>query len=265
MTMHRSRPRPASRTRLLATTTAAVGVLFLGLSAASSALVVPGTAAKDVTAGLDNDNADNPFIQPPGVLAKQHLDNADVLFGRADDDLLIGNLGSDTLLGGAGSDILIGGPEKSASPNSDVLVGDTGEDINIWAPGDGNDAFVGNQGVDTMIFAPFVEKADGSLWFSRYAGRQLPRVDIEHHARLSCTIVTVPASEHLGFEHLVRFNVDDDPVATVRQKDVEGVFCPSPLPGHVAFASLTSAHPQFRDVWISNVQGTIGQILAPVG
>ena len=48
---------------------------------------------------------------------------------------------------------------RSLSPNSDVLVGDKGDDINIWAPGDGSDAFTGNEDKDTMIFAPFVENA----------------------------------------------------------------------------------------------------------
>ena len=106
----------------------------------------PGTSAKDVTVGGDNDNADNPFIQPPGVTAKQHMDNTDVLFGRGNHDLLIGKLGGDTLLGGKRNDILIGGPEKGSAPNSDVLVGEEGNDINIWAPGDGSDAFAGDKG-----------------------------------------------------------------------------------------------------------------------
>jgi hypothetical protein len=43
------------------------------------------------------------------------------------------------------------------------------------------------------------------------------------------------------------------------------VFCPSPLPGRAKVASLTSAHPHFRTVWLSRVKGTTGRILAPVG
>ena len=152
----------------------------------------PGTPAKDVTVGGDNDNADNPFIQPPGVTAKQHMDNTDVLFGRANDDLLIGKLGGDTLLGGEHNDILIGGPEKAATPNSDVLIGEEGNDINIWAPGDGSDVFAGNEGKDTMIFAPFVEKANGSLLLTNFEGRKIPHVDIDGQAAFTCTIVEVP-------------------------------------------------------------------------
>jgi Ca2+-binding RTX toxin-like protein len=95
---------------LASATLAVAAIAGLSMSPAG-ALLAPGTPAKDVHVGLDNDNADNPFIQPPGVTAKQHMDNTDVLVGRANHDLLIGKLGGDTLLGNQGSDIMIGGPE----------------------------------------------------------------------------------------------------------------------------------------------------------
>jgi hypothetical protein len=237
----------------------------LTASAVSASVGIPGTPRKDVTIGLDTDNADNPFIQPPGVTAKQHIDNTDVLFGRGNDDLLIGNLGSDTLLAGADDDILIGGPEHGQSPNSDVLVGDTGNDINIWAPGDGSEAFIGNEGKDTMVFAPFVTKSDGSLLLTRDHGRKIPHVDIDDKDAFSCTIVPVPASEQLGAQFLVRFNVNGTPVVTVRQTGVERVFCTSPEEGKAQVASLTDAHPTFRDIRLDRVHGTLGAILAPVG
>src|SRR5262245_54215743 len=157
----------------------AATALVLGLAGGSTAVLLPGTPAKDVQIGLDNDNAENPFIQPPGVTAKQHMENTDVLFGRDNDDLLIGNLGSDTLLAGPDDDILIVGPEKGQTPNSDVLVGDTGNDINIWAPGDGSDAFIGNEDNDTMIFAPFVLDTAGQLVLTTFHGRQVPHVKID--------------------------------------------------------------------------------------
>lgn len=253
------------RARRAVGVTLATGAVVLGLTASASAFVAPGTPAKDVTVGLDNDNADNPFIMPAGVAAKQHMDNTDVLFGRANDDLLVGRLGSDTLLGGSGSDIMVGGPEKFTSPNSDVMVGDAGDDINIWAPGDGSDAFIGNGGSDTMIFAPFVGKADGSLLLTRYAGRRVPRVTIDNQPTFSCTIVDVPASERLGAQFLVRFNVNGNPAVTVRQSDIETVYCPSPLPGRAEVADLTAARPAFHNVWLHNVGGTTGKILSPVG
>jgi Ca2+-binding RTX toxin-like protein len=253
------------RTGRLVMTAALLGSVLLGSAAASTALVAPGTAAKDVTFGADNDNAANPFIQPPGVTAKQHMDNTDLLFGRGNDDLLVGNLGGDTLLAGRGNDILVGGPEGGQAPNSDVLVGERGRDINIWAPGDGSDAFAGNEGYDTMVFAPFVKKSDGSLLLTRDRGRRIPHVDIDDQDAFSCTIVKVPVAQKLGFQFLVRFNVNGSPVVTVRQKDVERVFCPSPSPGKATVASLRSSHPVFHDVWLDDVPGTIGAILAPVG
>ena len=138
----------------------------------ANALLAPGTPAKDVHFGLDNDNAANSFIQPPGVTAQQHMDNTDVLVGRGNDDLLVGNLGGDTLLGNAGADILVGGPENFTAPNGDVLLGEGGDDVNIWAPGDGSDAFVGHTGYDAMIFAPFLKESDGTLRLESFRGSQ---------------------------------------------------------------------------------------------
>ena len=255
---------PRSRTTAIAASVVGAGALVVGLATGSSGVILPGTPAKDVQIGLDNDNAANPFIQPPGVTAKQHMDNTDVLFGRDNDDLLIGNLGGDTLLAGADDDILIGGPEKAQAPNSDVLVGDTGKDVNIWAPGDGSDAFVGNEGKDTMIFAPFVENSDGSLLLTSEYGRKIPHVKIDSQPAFTCTVVPVPESEQLGAQFLVRFNVGPNPVVTVRQKDVEKVYCPSPEAGKAVVARLTGADPTaFRTVSLNRIGGTLGAILAP--
>lgn len=254
--------RRARRATLAALASAA---LVVGLGATSTALVQPGTPAKDVTFGGDNDNADNPFIQPPGVTAKLDMDNTDVLFGRANDDLLIGRLGSDTLLGGTEDDILVGGPEKTSTPNSDTLVGDEGNDMAIWAPGDGNDAFIGNEDRDTMVFAPFVEDRNGAILLTRYAGRSVPRVAIDEQPTFSCTVVGVPESENLGFQFIVRFNVEGSPVVSVRQKDVERVYCPSPERGRAMVADLGDDRPYFRSVRLDRVRGTVGQVLEPVG
>ena len=94
--------------------------------------------------------------------------------------------------------------------------------------------------------------------------RKIPHVDIDAKPQFSCTIVEVPDSEHLGFQHLVRFNVNGSPVVTVRQKDVERVFCPSPDADKALVADLTDANPTFRSVRLDRVRGTTGAILAPV-
>lgn len=255
-----------TRTIVVGTTVAAAAVASLLASTAStaSATVVPGTAGNDVTVGFDNDNAQNRFIQPLGVAAKQHMEDTDVLLGRDGDDLLVGRKGSDTLLGGYGSDILIGGPENFQGPNSDVLVGEQGNDVNIWAPGDGSDAYLGQEGYDQMIFAPLVKNSNGSLKYEWRGGRWVPRVDIDGLPQFSCTLVRVPPTQRLGAQFLVRFNVNGVPAVTVRQKDVERVLCPSPYPGYVRVANLTDAYPTFRYVPLRGIGGVAGAIIAPV-
>jgi hypothetical protein len=239
----------------------ALATVALGAVAATGA-VAPGTPGKDVTRGADNDDVTNTFIQPPGVTAKQHMEKTDVVFGRGGQDLLQGNLGSDTLVGGRGADILIGGPENFTAPNSDVLLGDEGNDINIWSPGDGSDAYVGDKGRDAMVFAPFVLKANGAIKTEWFHGRRVPRVDISDQPTFSCTIVKVPAAEKLGAQFLVRFNLNGSPLVTVRQKDVERVLCPSPQPRRLLSANLTRANPVFKSVRLADVNGDLGAIVA---
>jgi hypothetical protein len=249
--------------RRAAATAAAVTLGAVLVGPAGQAAVVPGSAGPDVSVGLDNDNADNTFIQPPGVAAKQHLDNTDVVFGRDGADLLIGKLGADTLAGGRGPDILVGGPEAgSTQPNSDVLLGEEGDDVNVWAPGDGSEVFVGAEGYDTMVLAPFVRNPDGSLKLRSWQGRTIPRVDIGGKAPLRCQIVPVPAGQRLGEQFLVRFLAGDTLIVTVRQKDVERVLCASALPGHAGLADLTAAYPSFRDVPLAAIPGVLGAIVA---
>jgi hypothetical protein len=257
-------PTTRRRIRAAAVTAVAVAAVVGATAATSSALIAPGTPGHQVQRGLDNDNAANPFIQPPGVAAKQHMDNTDVLFGRDGNDLQIGNLGGDTLLAGEGRDIQIGGPEAFSAPNSDVLAAGPGNDVNIWAPGDGSDAFIGEEGRDDMVFAPFVKEADGDLLLQKWKGRKIPKVVIDASPQFSCTIVPVPKSERLGAQFLVRFNVNGVPAVTVRQKDVERVFCPCPDEGKALWADLTDAHPVFKSVKIDKVKGLTGKILAPV-
>jgi hypothetical protein len=236
------------------------GVALSGVAAFGT--VTPGTPGRDVTSGLDNDNATNTFIQPPGVTAQQHMNNGDVLFGRQNDDLLIGNLGSDTLVAGPGDDIMIGGPDNFTPPNNDVALGETGSDVFVWAPGDGSDAFAADKGFDTMIFANLETRANGSPQLEWFHGRRIPRVDITGQPAQSCQIVPVPARERLGAQFLVRFLVSNAITVTVRQKDVERVLCPSSNARRLEVADLTSAHPSFHSVPVGHFHGTVGAIVA---
>ncbi len=250
------RPRAVLTTAVLALAAAATAATVAGTAGAH---IAPGTARPDVTFGSDDDNAGNRFIQPPGVRVKQHMDDTDVLFGRGAADLLVGLKGDDTLVAGPGDDILVGGPEGGTEPatNSDVLLGDAGDDVNVWAPGDGSDAFVGDRGHDTMVFAPFVLRPGGDLTLRRFHGARVPAIDTGGHPAFSCTIVPVPPSQDLGAQFLVRFDVGGSPVVTVRQKDVERVVCTSPREGYATVASLTAMHPRFAEVPVSALPGSL--------
>jgi Ca2+-binding RTX toxin-like protein len=239
-----------------------VAIAGLSLSTAS-ATVEPGTPAKDVHIGLDDDNAANPFIQPPGVSKPMDMDNTDVLFGRDNDDLLIGRLGDDTLLGGPGSDILVGGPERGHEPGRDVIVGDVGDDVSIWSPGDGNDAVVGNDGYDTMIFGKISVDPAGSPTLRSSHRRQVPRVQVDGYSRLACSIAAFPRASQPGFEYLVRLTLDGVPTATVREKEIEQVLCPGPRPGTVRVAHPHGRHPAFHIQQLSTIGGVVGSIVTP--
>lgn len=248
----------------IATTAVAAAALSVALGSSNAlATVDPGTPGKDVHFGQDNDNASNPFIQPPGVNMTLHMDNTDVMFGRDNDDLLVGKKGSDTLLGGSGLDILIGGPDQGSAPVSDVMVGDKGDDVSIWSPRDGNDAFAGDEGEDTAIFAPLVTNRDGSLRLDSWESRTIPRVIIDRAGAFSCTLVNVPPKEQLGAQYIVRYTFNGAPVASVQLKDVEQVLCPSSEAGKVLVADLREPDPRLISADLQDVTGLAGAIIAP--
>ena len=261
--MTRMRPTARRPIRRAAAVAVMSSMAVTGAATGAYATIAPGSPFNDVTFGADNDNATNTFIQPPGVAAKQHMDNTDVLFGRDGNDLLVGNLGGDTLVGGRGHDILAGGPEAFQAPNSDVLLGEEGNDVNIWAPGDGSDAYAGDVGYDDMVLAPFVKNPNGTLRREIRYGRQVLRVDISNKPQFSCRIDRVPANQNLGAQYLVRFFANNTLAVTIRLKDVERVLCPSPWPNRVRVARLTSLTPTvFSDVPLSTITGVTGAIVA---
>lgn len=104
-----------------------------------------------VLIGADNDEPSDPTIQPiptpPG--GDQSLKKADALVGGLGPDTIVGRLGSDVITAGAGNDVLAGGTEGGQPapplPNGDIAYGNAGSDAFIWAPGDGNDAFIGGE------------------------------------------------------------------------------------------------------------------------
>lgn len=221
--------------------------------APSFAAHLEGTGRGDLLVGRDDDNLNDPTIQPPGTAANQSLDNADILDGRGGNDVLIGGAGSDTLLGGPGNDILVGGIEGGTRPNSDVMIGDTGNDIALWAGGDGSDHFDGGLGSrDALVFGttdrdanrvPTIKAVD-----RRFTETGVPTANVSGQGGF-CTLerVTDPAR---GIDFLVRFfsRASGALLVTIRTRDVEQVFCTTQTGGGITFADLTAANPEFVEV-----------------
>jgi Ca2+-binding RTX toxin-like protein len=76
------------------------------------AALVVGSDAASILFGRDEDNVNNPAIQPAGVTANQSLNNTDVLVGRSGNDVIVGLLGSDVISSGGGNDILMAARNK---------------------------------------------------------------------------------------------------------------------------------------------------------
>ena len=257
--------RTTPRTRRLAGAALLAAVTVATGAATAMATVDPGTPDKDVHIGRDNDNAANPFIQPPGVQAPQHMNDTDLLFGRGNADLLVGNNGGDTLLGGTGPDILVGGPDRGGDRRDDVLVADDGDDVAIWSGGDGNDIVDGNAGIDTLIVGPVLANSTGLRLDTWTLNRAIPKVNLAGATNQVCELVPVPESEHLGVQYLLRLSLQGGPLQnTLRLKEMEAVVCPGPYAGTARVVDLTAGKPSFSTVPVSAVRGLAGAIVAPL-
>jgi hypothetical protein len=245
-------------------TTLAVATLTALLSTTTHAALLEGTPHADVLIGEDDDNSANPVIQPVPT-PPQSLDDADIMLGNAGNDVLIGLLGSDTMHGGPGRDILIGGTEGGSPPGtlkSDIMFGDLGDDVSIWAGGDGNDAFLGGPGHrDALVFGT-IDRANGVPTLSAPVSgfpHGVPTADVTGQNAF-CTLERVRASNSLGYAFLVRFRAKGtgNLIVTVRVDDeVEQVFCTARTAAAIAFADLTDPHPRFHvvtpdEVWTLN-------------
>ena len=237
----------------------------------TQAALIEGTKKADVLIAGDDDNVDNPLIQPPGTVANQSLDNADVILGGLGNDIIVGLRGSDTLRGGPGRDILIGGLEGGTTgPKSDIVFGDEGNDVNIWAGGDGSDAFMGGPGLDALVMAN-VDRTNGlePILSEPVPGfpNGLPTANATGQNGF-CTLESIPDGSRLGYAFLVRFfskAAGNALLATVRvDTEVEQVFCTSQNAAAITFTDLTEADPQFVEVSLEEVDKlnhTVAQII----
>ena len=110
----------------------------------------------EVQIGADNNNVDNPLVQPrdaalSGGGRDQSLQNGNILDGTRADDVQIGLLGIDVIGGGRGGDVQIGGPDPGP-PNNDRAFSGSGTDVFLWQPGDGSDFFDGSPQSDAVVF-----------------------------------------------------------------------------------------------------------------
>lgn len=225
--------------------------LTLAATAPSIAALLDGGKGNDVLIGRDDDNLNNPLIQPDGVAANQSLNNTDVITGGPGNDVLIGLRGSDVLDGGPGHDILVGGPEGGTQPNSDIMFGGPGDDVSLWAPGDGSDAFIGGPGIDALVFG--VIDRDGNsvpTLTGAFPGfpAGVPTANVSGQGGF-CRIDRVE-DPSLGYDFLIRFfaRATGNLAVTVRVKEVEQVFCTSEAGGAITFADLTQGQPAFIEV-----------------
>ncbi|MGI9333242.1 MAG: hypothetical protein ACR2RL_08815 [Gammaproteobacteria bacterium] len=212
-----------------------------------------GTGGADVIIGADDDNVDNPQVQNFDPPPNQSLNNTDIIRGLRGHDVLIGLLGNDTISGGAGRDVLIGGTEQFVGPNSDLMFGGIGNDVNIWAPGDGSDAFDGGIGhKDAQVFGVIDRDSyDVPILTPTWGAHKktgLPSADLTGSPGF-CRIERVEDPD-FGFDFLVRFFVraSGNQAVTVRLRDVEQVFCTSEAGGRITFADLTHPYPYFVEV-----------------
>ncbi len=240
-----------------------LSAVLAGLSLAAIAIVLrahptqAGSAesgtAPQLLIGRDDDRQDNAAIQA-GAGANQSLNRTDVLVGGKGNDVIFGLNGNDVIDGGQGQDIILGGPDGGPAPggppNSDIMFGGQGGDVNLWAPGDGSEAFVGGPDLDALVFGitdreTAADPATGVRLPTLLLGvpgfpQGIPTANVSGQPNFC----TVEASPLPAYDHLVRFRgPTGNLIVTVRVREVEQVFCSQD--GAIVVADLTQPSPAF--------------------
>ena len=258
--------------------------LFFALATAGlagSALALVGPGFPNLSIGADNNNADNPFIQPgpdpalSGGGRDQSLKFGDVLFGTNGNNILQGRLGTDVLVGGSNDDVLIGGTEHFFPENRDRAFGGEGNDLFLWSPGDGSDFFDGGPGLDAvalglmgeindqgeLVFQVTPDQQAGDVYFDPATG--LPSMDVTNSPGF-CEVIdaydgreAAANLEALGLDNLTRFFIrgvadafeagqqteDNGLRVTLHLVDVEYVICATREGGQIEVFDLTGPIP----------------------
>ena len=191
----------------------------------------------------------------------------DYINGRAGNDVELGLLGNDFLRGGWGRDVLVGGTEQFQTPNFDTMYGGPDADVNVWAPGDGDDDFFGGAGrPDAQVFGVIDRNANNVPTLSHPSGAfpyGLPTADVTGSPGF-CTLRR--AGQQGNFDFLARFFVRETGqlAVTIRLANVEQVFCTSRAGGQITYANLTQANPRFVQVSrgeVANLNRTVWRII----
>ncbi len=259
----------ATPRRLAMLTRIAIAITLVGLllSGSANAALIVGGDQDDLLFGADDDNLQNPVIQPAEA-PDQSLSNADVIDGNRGNDLMIGLLGSDTMRGGKGHDVIVGGTEQAVLPNSDIMFGNDGRDVNIWRGGDGSDVFIGGRGIDALVMGAIDRDASNvpvivpAIGLHQATG--LPTADVTGQGGF-CTLEDV-RDQDIGYDFLVRFFLKSNGAlaVTIRVAEVEQVFCTSETVAAITFADLTEPSPAFSEVSLQDVAElnvTVGDII----
>jgi hypothetical protein len=207
-----------------------------------------------------------PCVGTPASDKLTGTSGTDYINGLAGNDVQIGLLGNDFLRDLAGRDILVGGTEQFKTPNFDRMSGGAGADVNVWAPGDGDDDFRGGSGLDAQVFGVIdVNKANVPTLSKPASGFRygVPTANVTGSPGF-CTLARAPKQSK--FEYLARFFVREtgDLAVTIRLADVEQVFCTSKAGGQITYANLTQAKPRFvnvSDSQATKINGTVGRII----
>jgi hypothetical protein len=218
-------------------------ILLHGCGSSSSSDSSNGEAFKTFTVqvGSDLNTKTNPLLSlnptGPGGSSNQSLRAGDILQGTESDDLLIGGLGVDLLIGDAGDDILMGGTEDFNSSvdgddldsdNRDRAFGQAGNDVFVWAPGDGSDFFDGGEGTDVVIFGIVGELTnnnditEGAPFFNVDSSKNFdgiytdtygqPKIQVSNTPGYCSLVDTAAYADELAeleLDHVVRFKIRD--------------------------------------------------------
>ena len=190
----------------------------------------------------------------------------DYINGLDGNDVELGLLGNDFLRGGWGRDVLVGGTEQFQTPNFDTMYGGPDADVNVWAPGDGNDDFFGGAGRDAQVFGVIDRNANNVPTLSHPSGAfpyGLPKADVTGSPGF-CSLRQAGQQGNFDFRALFFVRETGQLAVTIRLADVEQVFCTSRAGGQITFADLTQAHPRFVKVSraeVANLNRTVWRII----